>query len=75
MYNKVLSGTLHGVEGRLITVEADVSQGLPVFNMVGFLASEVREASDRVRPALRNSGFLLPPKRITVNLSPADIRK
>ena len=75
MYNKVLSGTLHGVEGRLITVEADVSQGLPVFNMVGFLASEVREASDRVRTALRNSGFLLPPKRITVNLSPADIRK
>lgn len=75
MYNKVLSGTLHGVEGRLITVEADVSQGLPVFNMVGFLASEVREASDRVRTALRNSDFLLPPKRITVNLSPADIRK
>ena len=75
MYNKVLSGTLHGVEGRLITVEADVSQGLPVFNMVGFLASEVREASDRVRTALRNSGYLLPPKRITVNLSPADIRK
>lgn len=75
MYNKVLSGTLHGVEGRLITVEADVSEGLPVFNMVGFLASEVREASDRVRTALKNSGYLLPPKRITVNLSPADIRK
>lgn len=75
MYNKVLSGTLHGVEGRLITVEADVSEGLPVFAMVGFLASEVREASDRVRTALRNSDYLLPPKRITVNLSPADIRK
>ena len=75
MYNKILSGTLHGVEGRLITVEADVSEGLPVFNMVGFLASEVREASDRVRTALKNSGYSLPPKRITVNLSPADIRK
>lgn len=75
MYSKVLSGTLHGVEGRLITVEADVSEGLPVFNMVGFLASEVREASDRVRTALRNSAFRIPPKRITVNLSPADIRK
>jgi magnesium chelatase family protein len=75
MYNKVLSGALHGVEGRLITVEADVSDGLPVFNMVGFLASEVREASDRVRTALKNSGYLLPPKKITVNLSPADIRK
>lgn len=75
MYNKVLSGSLHGVEGRLITVEADVSEGLPVFNMVGFLASEVREASDRVRTALKNSGYFLPPKRITVNLSPADVRK
>lgn len=75
MYSKVLSGSLHGVEGKLITVEADVSEGLPVFNMVGFLASEVREASDRVRTALKNSGYLLPPKRITVNLSPADVRK
>ncbi|MGN0155179.1 MAG: YifB family Mg chelatase-like AAA ATPase [Lachnospiraceae bacterium] len=75
MYNKVLSSTLHGVEGRLITVEADVSEGLPVFNMVGFLASEVREASDRVRTALKNSGYLISPKRITVNLSPADVRK
>lgn len=75
MYNKVLSGTLHGVEGRLITVEADVSEGLPTFNMVGFLASEVREASDRVRTALRNAGYLVPPKKITVNLSPADVRK
>ncbi len=75
MYNKVLSGTLHGVEGRLIAVEADVSEGLPVFNMVGYLASEVREASDRVRTALKNAGFRLPPKKITVNLSPADVRK
>lgn len=75
MYSKVLSGTLHGVEGRLITVEADVSEGLPVFNMVGFLASEVREASDRVKTALKNSGYQIPPKRITVNLSPADVRK
>lgn len=75
MYSRVLSGTLHGVEGRLITVEADVSEGLPVFNMVGFLASEVREASDRVRTALRNSGYQIPPKRITINLSPADVRK
>lgn len=75
MYNKVLSGTLHGVEGRLITVEADVSEGLPMFNMVGFLSSEVREAGERVRTALKNVGYLVPPKRITVNLSPADVRK
>ncbi len=75
MYSKVLSGALHGVEGRLITVEADVSEGLPMFNMVGVLSSEVREASERVRTALRNSGYQVPPKRITINLSPADLRK
>ena len=75
MFNKVLSGSLHGVEGRLIAVEADVSEGLPAFSMVGFLASEVREAGDRVRTALKNSGFHFPPKKVTVNLSPADIRK
>lgn len=75
MFNKVLSGSLHGVEGRLIAVEADVSEGLPAFNMVGFLASEVREAGDRVRTALKNSGYQFPPKKITVNLSPANIRK
>lgn len=75
MYSKVISGSLHGVEGRLITVEADVSDGLPVFNMVGFLASEVREASERVRTSIKNSGFQILPKRITINLSPADLRK
>ena len=75
MFNKVLSGTLHGVDGRLIVVEADVSEGLPMFNMVGFLASEVREASDRVRTALKNSGYHFSPKKVTINLSPADIRK
>lgn len=75
MFNKVISGTLHGVDGRLIVVEADVSDGLPMFNMVGFLASEVREASDRVRTALKNSDFHFSPKKITINLSPADIRK
>lgn len=75
MYSKVLCGTLHGVEGRLIVVEADVSEGLPVFNMVGFLASEVKESSDRVRTAIKNSGYRLKPQRITINLSPADIRK
>lgn len=75
MFNKVKSCVLHGVDGRMIDVEADVSDGLPVFTMVGYLSSSVREASERVRTALKNSGFHLPPKRITINLSPADIRK
>lgn len=58
-----------------IQVEADVSDGLPSFIMVGYAASQVKEAQDRVRTALRNIGVYLPPKRITVNLAPADIRK
>jgi magnesium chelatase family protein len=59
----------------MISVEADVSDGLPQFSMVGDLASEVKEAQDRVRTALRNCGYQLQPRRITVNLAPADIRK
>ena len=75
MYSNVKSGTVLGVQGVLIGVEVDVSNGLPVFEMVGFLGSEVKEAKERVRTALKNSGYVLPPKRITVNLSPADMHK
>ena len=56
-------------------MEADISDGLPAINMVGMLSSEVKEAGERVRTALKNTGFSIPPKRITVNLSPADIKK
>ncbi len=58
-----------------MTVEADAGDGLPSFEMVGYLGSEVKEARERVRTAVKNSGFVLPPYRITVNLSPADLRK
>ena len=75
MYSSVLSATISGVEGVPVLVEADVSGGLPVFSMVGYLSSRVREAQERVWTALRNTGLTFPPKRITVNLSPADIRK
>ncbi len=75
MYSRIISGLVHGVEGKLISVETDINDGLPMLNMVGLLSSSVREAGDRVRTALRNSGFGLPPKKITINLSPADIRK
>lgn len=75
MYSEVRTAAIHGIESVPILVEADVSEGLPQFNMVGYLGSEVKEAKDRVTTALRNSGFPLPPKRITVNLYPADIRK
>lgn len=75
MYSKVFSGTWEGIEGTLIQVEADMSNGLPVFEMVGYLSSEVKEAKERVRTALKNQGYTLPAKRITVNLAPAHIRK
>lgn len=58
-----------------IQVEADVSDGLPTFTMVGFPSAQVKEAQDRVRTALKNNGIALPPKRITVNFAPADIQE
>ena len=75
MFSKINSFSTRGIDGYRITVEVDVSNGLPSFVMVGYLAEEVREAQERVRTALRNAGFCLPPKRITVNLSPAGVRK
>jgi magnesium chelatase family protein len=59
----------------MIQIEADISDGLPTFSLVGYLSSEVKEARERVRIALKNSGYRFPPRRVTVNLSPADIRK
>ena len=75
MYSIVTTAILQGIDSLPVSVEADVSDGLPIFEMVGFLASEVRESKERVRTALRNCGHQLPAKRITVNLSPANIRK
>jgi len=75
MFSKIYSAALFGIEGCMIHVEADVSDGLPQMNMVGALGTEVREARDRVWTAIKNLGIHLPAKRITVNLSPADIRK
>ena len=75
MFSRAYSAVIHGIDVLIVSVEADVSNGLPLFDMVGLLNSEVKEARERVRIALKNSGFKLPAKRITVNLSPADIRK
>lgn len=75
MYSKSYSAAIKGIDGYLIQVEADISEGLPCFSLVGFLSGEVKEARERVRIALKNSGFKFPPKKITINLSPADIRK
>lgn len=75
MYSTVFSAAIHGIEVRFIRVEADVSNGLPFFHMVGYLSSEVKEAGERVKTAVKNSGFQMPAKKIVVNLSPADVRK
>ena len=69
------SAAVLGVEALPVIVEVDVSFGLPVFTMVGLPDASVRESRDRVRTAIRNSGFEFPGHRITVNLAPADIRK
>ena len=75
MFSTVLSATLQGLRVEFVQVEADVSNGLPMFHLVGYLSSEVKEAGDRVRSAIRNAGFILPAKKIVINLSPANIRK
>ena len=75
LFSKVLSAGISGVDAYPVRVEADVSEGLPQFLMVGYLASEVKEAGDRVRTALKNTGYPLPARRITVNLAPAGVRK
>ena len=75
MYCAIKSGAIQGIDSYLISVEVDVSDGLPCMEMVGYLSSEVKEARERVRVSLKNTGWILPPKRITVNLSPANVRK
>jgi len=75
MLSVVKSITLQGLEGNTVSVEVDVSPGLPVFDLVGLPNAAVREARERVRAAIKNSGFDFPVKRITVNLAPADIKK
>src|SRR4029450_6509506 len=69
------TAAVFGVEACPVQVEVDVSFGLPAFTMVGLPDASVRESRDRVRSAIRNSGFEFPPHRITVNLAPADVRK
>ena len=75
MLASLRSAAVVGVEALAVIVEVDVSIGLPVFTMVGLPDASVRESRDRVRTAIRNSGFEFPGHRITVNLAPADIRK
>src|ERR1051326_8446016 len=69
------SAAVFGIEASPVTIEVDVSFGLPTFTMVGLPDPSVRESRDRIRSAIRNSGYEFPPHRVTVNLAPADVRK
>ena len=75
MLSKVLSSALIGVDAYLVEVELDISTGLPYFATVGLPEGAVRESKDRVKAAIKNSGYRYPADRITVNLAPADVRK
>lgn len=75
MYTSVISAYLMGLEAVPVQVEVDVSDGLPGFYMVGYVSSQVKETCSRVRTALRNQRVTIPPKKITVNLSPGDLPK
>jgi len=75
MLAKVISCATVGLEGAIVEVEVDISPGLPQFTIVGLPDTAVQEARERVRAAIRNSGFNFPMKRIVVNLAPADLKK
>lgn len=75
MLAKVSSCALIGLEGTIVEVEADISAGLPSFTIVGLPDTAIQEARERVRVAIRNSGFTFPVKRIVANLAPADFKK
>ncbi|MGH7469700.1 MAG: YifB family Mg chelatase-like AAA ATPase [Longimicrobiales bacterium] len=75
MLARITSGAILGVDAFLIHVEIDIASGLPCMNVVGLPEGAVREGRERVTAALHNCGFVIPPRRITINLAPADIKK
>lgn len=75
MFSKVKSCALMGIDGYAVDIETDVSNGLPVFDIVGLPDTAVKESKERVRTAIKNSGMEFPLKRITINMAPADTRK
>jgi magnesium chelatase family protein len=72
---KVLSSAVIGIEAYLVEVEVDITQGLPTYTTVGLPEASVKESKERVKAAIKNSGYTFPDDRITVNLAPAHIKK
>ncbi len=75
MLAHVVSSAVLGIDAYIVTVEVDISTSVPMWNLVGLPDAAVQESRERVRSAIRNSGFEFPQRRITINLAPADIRK
>jgi len=75
MLAKILSSAVLGIDGYIVEVEVDIAGGLPSFSTVGLPEGAVRESKDRVKAAIKNAGYEFPPRRITVNLAPADVKK
>ena len=75
MYSRINTCVLEGLNGNIIEVETDLSRGLPVFNIVGLAGTSIKESKERVRAAIKNSGYEFPLSRITVNLAPANLKK
>lgn len=75
MFSRIYGAVLFGLNGCLITVETDIANGLPSFDIVGLATVAVKEAKERVRTAVKNSGLAFPVRRITVNLAPAGRKK
>ncbi|MBR2871663.1 MAG: YifB family Mg chelatase-like AAA ATPase [Clostridia bacterium] len=75
MISKTRAYTLVGLEGIPVTVEVDINNGLPAFDIVGLADTAVKESKERVRSAIKNSGFKVPTRKITANLAPADVKK
>lgn len=75
MLSKIYSSAVVGIEAKLIEIEVDVERGLPAINIVGLPDTAVKESKDRVKSAIKNSGFEFPNRKITINLAPADVKK
>ncbi|HZK33434.1 MAG TPA: YifB family Mg chelatase-like AAA ATPase [Tissierellaceae bacterium] len=75
MYSKINTCVLEGLDGCVVDVETDLSRGIPVFNIVGLPDTSIKESKERVRAAIKNSGYDFPLSRITINLAPANLKK
>ena len=75
MYSKIKSCGVLGIDGYIVEIETDIGNGLPAFDIVGLGDTAIREARERVRSAVKNSGYEFPIKKITMNMAPANIKK